>query len=182
VLIDGVDLRSIAPESLARHVGVVLQEPLLLDDSVRANLTLSAPDASEQDLLFATRIACINERIARLRDGYETPLGAGAARLSGGERQRLALARALVRRPRILLLDEATSSLDLATEARVHQNLSELGCTRVIVAHRLATVRDADRILVIEGGKIVQQGSYQQLLQSSGLFAQLVKSAEARSA
>lgn len=182
VLIDGVDLRSIAPESLARYVGVVLQEPLLLDDSVRANLTLSAPDASEQDLLFATRVACINERIARLRDGYETQLGAGAARLSGGERQRLALARAVVRRPRILLLDEATSSLDLATEARVHQNLGELGCTRVIVAHRLATVRDADRILVIEGGKIVQQGSYQQLLQSSGLFAQLVKSAEARSA
>jgi ABC-type bacteriocin/lantibiotic exporter with double-glycine peptidase domain len=182
VLLDGVELRQLAPEWLARHVGVVLQEPLLLDDSLRANLTLSAPDASEQDLCFATRAACIDDCVARLRDGYETQLGVGAMRLSGGERQRLALARALVRRPRVLLLDEATSSLDLTTEARVHHNLGELGCTRVVIAHRLATVRDADRILVIEGGKIVQQGSYEQLAGSPGLFAQLVKSAEERAA
>jgi ATP-binding cassette subfamily B protein len=180
VLLDEVDLRQLAPEWLAKHVGVVLQEPLLLDDSVRANLALSAPDASAQDLGFAARVACIDERIARLRDGYETQLGAGASRLSGGERQRLALARALVRRPLVLLLDEATSSLDLATEARVHRNLGELGCTRVVIAHRLATVRDADRILVIEAGKIVQQGKYDELARAPGLFAQLVESAEAR--
>lgn len=180
VLLDGMDLTQIARADLARQVGVVLQEPFLLNDSVRANLALSVPDVPEPDLREAARIACIDERVANLPEGYDTPLGESGARLSGGERQRLALARALVRKPRLLLLDEATSSLDLVTERRVHENLRALGCTRIVIAHRLETVRDADRILVIEGGKIVQQGSYEVLRGQPGLFAELVARATAR--
>lgn len=180
VRLDGVALAELSPSWLGQQLGVVLQEPMLVDDTVRANITLGVPDASAEDVYEAARIACIDERIRALHDGYETKLGAGGVRLSGGERQRLALARALVRRPRVLLLDEATSSLDPATEARVHEQLGRLGCTRVIVAHRLATVRDADRILVIEGGQIVQQGRYDALAEAPGLFRELVASDCAR--
>lgn len=182
VLLDGVELQRIAHADLARQVGVMLQEPFLLNDSVRANLTLSAPDAPESVLREAARLACIDERIAGLPRGYDTLIGEGGARLSGGERQRLALARALVRQPRLLLLDEATSSLDLATERCVHENLRSIGCTRVVIAHRLETVRDADRILVIDGGRIVQQGSYETLRRAPGMFAELALRAERRSA
>jgi ABC-type bacteriocin/lantibiotic exporter with double-glycine peptidase domain len=178
VLLDGIDLATIAPASLAEHVGVVLQEPFLLNDSVRANLAFGVPEAAETQIRSAARLACIDERICALPESYDTVLGENGARLSGGEKQRLALARALLRRPRVLLLDEATSSLDLPTEARLHRNLSELGCTRVLIAHRLETVRDADRILVFEAGRIVQQGSYEALRRIPGLFSSLVSSAQ----
>ena len=180
VLLDGVDLGQIERADLARQVGVVLQEPFLLNDSVRANLTLTAPDTPECDLREAARIACIDERITGLHQGYDTLVGEGGARLSGGERQRLALARALVRKPRLLLLDEATSSLDLATERQVHENLRALGCTRIVITHRLETVRDADRILVIDGGSVVQQGSFESLRRAPGLFSEIVARATAR--
>jgi ATP-binding cassette, subfamily B, bacterial len=180
VLLDGEPLAERCTEELASQVGIVLQDPLLFDGSVRENLTLSVPDADEASVREAARMACIDERIARLPDGYETQLGDNAGRFSGGERQRLALARALVKKPRLLLLDEATSALDLATERQVHQNLSACGVTRILVAHRLETVRDADRILVIEGGKVVQEGTFEQLSATPGLFAALVESAPAR--
>lgn len=178
VLLDGVELDRIARDELARQMGVVLQEPFLLDDTIRANLTLSTPNADQEAVQAAARTACIDARIARFSDGYETRAGEGGAKLSGGERQRVALARALVRKPRVLLLDEATSALDLETERALHGNLRDLGCTRIIVAHRLETVKDADRILVIDGGKIVQEGTYGELSAMPGLFAAIVASAE----
>jgi ABC-type bacteriocin/lantibiotic exporter with double-glycine peptidase domain len=175
VLLDGVDMRSLRAESLAEHVGVVLQEPFLIDDSVRSNLTLGQPDANERELRRATRLAAVDHVIDALPEGYDTRLGENGARLSGGEKQRLALARALVRRPKVLLLDEATSSLDLDTEARLHANLRALACTRVLVAHRMETVRDADRILVVEGGRVVAEGTFSTLLQCSSLFRALTE-------
>ncbi len=175
VLLDDVSLAEVAPHSLARHVGVVLQEPFLSDDTVRANLTLSQPDAPEQLVRWACQMACIDHVIDALPQGYDTPLGENGMCLSGGEKQRLALARALLRRPKVLLLDEATSSLDLETEARVHRNLSVLQCTRVLIAHRMETVRDADRVLVVEGGKVVQEGRYDELRQRPGMFQRLTQ-------
>jgi ABC-type bacteriocin/lantibiotic exporter with double-glycine peptidase domain len=175
VSLDGVDMRTLSPETLASHVGVVLQEPFLIDDSVRANLTLGQPDLPESRLRWAARMAAVDHVIDALPQGYDTPLGEQGTRLSGGEKQRMALARALLRKPKVLVLDEATSSLDLDTEARVHANLRELACTRVLVAHRMETVRDADRILVVDAGKIVAEGRYEELRKRSSLFRALTQ-------
>jgi ABC-type bacteriocin/lantibiotic exporter with double-glycine peptidase domain len=125
-------------------------------------------------LRWAARIACIDQAIMELPEGYATRVGENGGRFSGGQRQRLSLARALANDPAILLLDEATSSLDLATERQVHANLADLGCTRVIIAHRLATVMDADRILVLEGGRIMQEGRFKDLSAVPGPFRSLL--------
>ena len=178
VLFDGTDLREYELPALRRRMGVVLQETFIFNDTVRANLTLNHPGLRLQDLQEAARLACIDSVVEALPDGYDTPLGENGAILSGGQRQRLALARALVHKPAILLLDEATSSLDFETEARVHANLASIGCTRIIIAHRLATVMDADRILVLDGGRIVQEGRYQDLCSQTGLFQDLVEAME----
>ena len=176
ISIDGVDLDQLDRQALASQVGVVLQEPFLLDDTVEHNLRLRVHDASLEELREAAQIACVHEVIEALPLGYRTALGGqGGVRLSGGQRQRLAIARAAVQKPRLLLLDEATSSLDLETEAKVHTRLGELGCTRVLIAHRLATVMDADRILVIDGGQITQQGSFRELAGQPGLFRDLLE-------
>jgi len=178
VLFDGTDLRAYELPALRRRMGVVLQETFIFNDTVRANLTLNHPGLRRQDLQEAARLACIDAVIEALPEGYDTPLGENGAILSGGQRQRLALARALVHKPSILLLDEATSSLDLETEAEVHANLASLGCTRIIIAHRLATVMDADRILVLDGGRVVQEGRYEELSGRDGLFQDLVVAME----
>ena len=175
VLVDGVALTELSPAALRRHMGVVLQDPFLFDDSVRANLSVSFVDASETELRRATEIACIEDVIDALPEGLDSVLGENGGRLSGGEKQRLGLARALVGAPAILILDEATSSLDLDLERRVHDNLRAVGCTRVLVAHRMETVKDADRIVVIEQGSIVEEGSYS-ALRHGGLFAALLGS------
>lgn len=175
---DGTDLRDYELPALRRRMGVVLQETFIFNDTVRANLTLNHPGLRLQDLQEAARFACIDTVIEALPEGYDTPLGENGAILSGGQRQRLALARALVHKPSILLLDEATSSLDLETEAQVHANLASLGCTRIIIAHRLATVMDADRILVLDGGRVVQEGRYEELCGQDGLFQDLVEAME----
>ena len=176
VRFDGRDLSSLSLRALRRQVGVVLQEPFLFDESVRANLSLHDPTMPLVQMQEAAALACIDDVIEALPQGYETRVGENGGRLSGGQRQRLCLARALAHRPAILLLDEATSALDLGTEARVHANLAALKCTRIVIAHRLGTVMDADRILMLEGGRVVQQGRYDELAADEGPFRQFVES------
>jgi ATP-binding cassette, subfamily B, beta-glucan exporter len=176
ILIDGQDLRDVTLESLRRNIGVVFQESMLLNRSIRDNLMIGKPDATEAELDRACRMADAHEFIIRQPQGYDTVVGERGATLSGGQRQRLSIARALLKDPPILILDEATSALDAATEARVSRALKALmaGRTTFIIAHRLSTVRDADEILMFEGGRIVEQGSFDELLASHGKFAELV--------
>ena len=148
------------------------------DDTVRANLSLKDEELPLERLHAAAELACVREVIDAMPDGFASRVGDNGNVLSGGQRQRLNLARALARDPAVLLLDEATSSLDLETEQRVHANLASLGCTRILIAHRLATVQDADRILVLHDGRIVQEGTYDELAAREGLFRSLVHAKE----
>ena len=174
IRLDGQDLRELDLARVRRQIGAVLQDPVLLDETVRVNLTLADPAPPAGRLEEALRRAACEEVVAALPQGIETRLGDGGARLSGGQRQRLCLARALVARPAVLLLDEATSSLDRETEERVLRNLAALGCTQILIAHRLDGVRDVDRILVLEAGRIVQQGTWEELAGREGLFRDLL--------
>lgn len=176
---DHQDLGALDLQKLRGQMGVVMQESFLLDDTVRANVALRDPNLPMERVKWAAEVANIHEVIRKLPQGYETRLGENAKSLSGGERQRLCVARAVALEPSILLLDEATSSLDLETEAQVHANLAELGCTRIVIAHRLDTVKDADRILVLEGGRIAQQGTYLELSLQKGAFQEAVMAMEA---
>jgi ABC-type bacteriocin/lantibiotic exporter with double-glycine peptidase domain len=176
---DGRDLAALDLQALRCQMGVVLQEPFVFDDTVRANLSLLDPEMPLERVKWAARAACVDKVIERLPLGYKARLGENARILSGGERQRLCLARAIAGEPAILLLDEATSSLDLATEAAVHANLAALGCTRILIAHRLETVKDADRILVLDGGRIAQQGTYAELAAAPGPFQDILDAQEA---
>jgi ABC-type bacteriocin/lantibiotic exporter with double-glycine peptidase domain len=178
VRFDGRDLRQLDLAKVRNQVGVVMQESFLFDDTVRANLALHDDDLPQERLRWAARMACVDEVIEHLPQGFAARVGENGGLLSGGQRQRLCLARALAHGPAILLLDEATSSLDRATEARIHANLAGLGCTRILVAHRMATVRDADRILVLGEGRLVQEGSFEQLRHRPGPFRNLLAAAE----
>ncbi len=171
---DGLDLHAIDLPRLRAQMGVVLQDEFFLGGTIRDNLSLNEPNLSLARLREAATIACVDDVIERLPEAYETRIGSGGRQMSGGERQRLALARALAHRPAILLLDEATSALDRDTEARVHANLASLGVTRIVIAHRLATVVDADRVLVLNGGRIVQQGTFKELSGADGLFREFL--------
>ena len=175
---DGHDMRALDLPRLRRQMGVVQQETFLFDDSIRANLSLNDPDLPLERLRRAAQLACIDEVVEALPHGYRSRVGENGNLLSGGQRQRLAIARAVVHSPAVLLLDEATCSLDLETEARIHANLAPLGCTRIVIAHRLATVMDADRILVLSEGHLVQQGRYHELLAQPGLFRSLAHDVE----
>ena len=175
VRLDGRSLDSLDQDKLRRQVGIVLQEPFLFDDTIRNNLCLLTERCSEQQLHDACRMACLDELIAALPLGYDTPIGENGCLLSGGQRQRLTIARAILMRPRLLLLDEATSALDADTEQRLHANLATLDCTRIVIAHRLATVRDADRILVVGGGQVVEDGTFDSLAAASGPFRALLE-------
>ncbi|MFE2613745.1 ABC transporter ATP-binding protein [Micromonospora chalcea] len=176
ITIDGIDLRDLRPADLAAVVGVVSQETYLLHGTVRDNLRYARPDATDADIEAATRAARIHDLIAALPDGYDTMVGSRGHRFSGGEQQRLAIARTLLRDPRILVLDEATSALDTETERAVQRALDELarGRTVVTIAHRLSTVRDADRIAVLDHGRIVESGTHDALLDRRGRYAALV--------
>ncbi|OFX25550.1 MAG: hypothetical protein A2V77_24950 [Anaeromyxobacter sp. RBG_16_69_14] len=175
IAFDGRDLRELDLRKVRKQMGVVLQDTFLFDDSVRANLSLKDEDVPLERLHVAASLACIDGVIGALPEGYGTRLGDNGSLLSGGQRQRLNLARALTLEPAVLLLDEATSALDVETESQVHANLANLGCTRILIAHRLATVKDADRILVLQDGRIVQEGTYEQLSAREGLFRSLVE-------
>ncbi|MEU7792199.1 ABC transporter ATP-binding protein [Micromonospora tulbaghiae] len=176
ITIDGIDLRDLRPADLAAVVGVVSQETYLLHGTVRDNLRYARPDATDADIEAAARAARIHDLVAALPDGYDTMVGSRGHRFSGGEQQRLAIARTLLRDPRILVLDEATSALDTETERAVQRALDELarGRTVVTIAHRLSTVRDADRIAVLDHGRIVESGTHDALLDRRGRYAALV--------
>jgi ATP-binding cassette subfamily B protein len=175
VRIDGIDVREIRLASLAEIVGMVTQETYLFHSSVRENLLYARPDATQAEVEAATRAAAIHDRIVELSEGYDTLVGERGYRMSGGEKQRLAIARVILKDPRILILDEATSALDTTSERLVQHALEPLmeGRTTIAIAHRLSTILAADVIFVIDRGRLVEQGTHEELLRRGGLYAQL---------
>jgi ATP-binding cassette subfamily B protein len=172
VLVDGVDVRSVDLESLRRRIGIVLQTPLLFSDSIRANIAYGRPETGDEEIIAAAKAAQAHEFILDLPKGYETVVGERGVTLSGGQRQRVAIARALLMDPRILILDDSTSSVDTQTEKLIQEALDHLmkGRTTFVIAHRLATVRRADVILVMDKGRIVERGTHGELLAKGGLY------------
>jgi ATP-binding cassette subfamily B protein len=180
VSIDGVDIRDLTLDSLAATVGLVSQETYLFHASIRENLRFACPQASDDEIEDAARAAQIHELIASLPEGYDTPVGERGYRFSGGEKQRIAIARTVLRNPPVLVLDEATSALDTETERAVQQALDELsrGRTTIAIAHRLSTIRDADQILVLDSGRIVERGTHEELIERGGRYAALLADGE----
>jgi ATP-binding cassette, subfamily B, bacterial len=174
ILYDGVPLPELDLAGLREQTGVVLQDPFLFSTTIRENIAFHDPTMSLDAVVSAARIAGVHADIVQMPLGYDTLLGEGGATLSGGQRQRLQIARAVARQPKVLLLDEATSHLDVLTEQEVDRNLSALSCTRIVIAHRLSTVENADLILVFQSGAIVERGKHAELLALGGHYAQLV--------
>jgi ATP-binding cassette subfamily B multidrug efflux pump len=178
VLVDGYDLRQVTQHSLCSQMGIVLQDPFLFSGTIAENLRFSRPEASEAEMQAAAQAVGLSDFISQLPHGYDTPLEEGGVLLSVGQRQLISFARALLADPRILILDEATSSVDTQTEIAIQKALARPMQTRTsfVIAHRLSTVVNADRILVIEGGLIVEQGSHRQLLEKRGVYYRLYQS------
>ncbi len=162
---------------MREQIGVVLQDPFLFNGSVADNIAYGNPDASLEKVIAAAKAANAHEFISNLPDGYDSIVGERAVRLSGGERQRLSIARAILRDPRILILDEATASMDTETEAKIQQALARLvkGRTTFAIAHRLSTLRNADRLFIIEKGTLYEQGTHDELIAQDGIYAKLVR-------
>ncbi|MCF8004729.1 MAG: ABC transporter ATP-binding protein/permease [Chromatiaceae bacterium] len=173
ILIDDQDIRGVLQDSLRAAIGVVPQDTVLFNDSIRYNIAYGRTDATEDEVRRAAELAHIADFIARLPDGWDTVVGERGLKLSGGEKQRVAIARAILKRPRILIFDEATSSLDSRTEQAIQQTLSEVSedHTTLVIAHRLSTVVDADRILVMDQGRVIEQGAHRSLLSQGGTYA-----------
>lgn len=175
-LYDGRDLMELEAGSVRSQLGIVPQNSYLFGSSIRANISLTKPDATLDEIVHAAQLACIHGDIMAMPLGYDTILSDGGASLSGGQRQRIALARALVHDPAILVLDEATSSLDAVTEAKIYSNLKRLSCTRIVIAHRISTIAHADEILVMDDGRFVERGTHDQLMAFGGHYSELARS------
>ncbi|MGB5360845.1 MAG: ABC transporter ATP-binding protein [Eudoraea sp.] len=175
ITVDGQDLSKVDLNSFRKHLGVVLQDDFLFEGTIRENILFPRPDASEEQLLEAVKAAYVDEFTDRFEDGLDTLIGERGIKLSGGQRQRIAIARAVLADPRILILDEATSNLDTESEALIQKSLSHLteGRTTFVIAHRLSTIRKADQILVIENGRIVEQGTHESLIEKKGRYYNL---------
>ena len=173
--IGGSDIRKLTQGSLRRAIGIVPQDTVLFNDTIRYNIQYGRPEASEAEVMAAARAAQLHEFIAALPDGYETKVGERGLKLSGGEKQRVAIARALLKDPEILIFDEATSALDSKTEKAIQAQLEAAarGRTAIVIAHRLSTVMNADEILVLEGGRIIERGRHNDLLARDGAYAQM---------
>ncbi len=171
---DGVSVREIGMDVVREHVGTVLQHPALFNDTVRANVALGR-EVDDEEIFTALKVAVIDDLVAELPDGLDTVIGRDGIRLSGGQRQRLAIARMVLAKPNVVILDEATSALDAETEARVYQSLNEhfADRTMLIIAHRLSAVRQADRVLVFDGGRVAEQGAHNELMRQGGLYGRL---------
>ena len=181
ILIDGFDIAKLQLGSVRRQIGIVPQDSLLFEGSVRDNITLTVPDASSEEIIAAARVACAHDFIMELPDGYATRVGERGGNLSGGQRQRLAIARAVLQRPALLILDEATSALDYLTERQVCLNLKKEfeGSTVFFITHRLSTIRSADTILMMDSGSLVEKGTHQELLEMEGRYFALYSQQEA---
>jgi len=177
IAIDGQDIHGVTLDSLRAAIGVVSQEAILFDESVAANIALGRPGASRAQIEEAAKDAAAHDFIMELPFGYDTSVGEGGLKLSGGQRQRIAIARAMLRNAPILLLDEATSALDTTSERQVQDALARLmqGRTTIVIAHRLSTVQDADRIYVLDRGGVVEHGNHEALIANGGLYAQLYR-------
>jgi ABC-type multidrug transport system fused ATPase/permease subunit len=176
ITIDDRDISSYNLQWLRRHIGVVSQEPVLFSTSIAENIRFGREDASMNDIIQAAKNSNAHDFISKMPDGYDTQVGQRGAQLSGGQKQRIAIARALVRNPKILLLDEATSALDNQSEKIVQEALDKArqGRTTIVIAHRLSTIQTADVIVAISGGKVVELGSHRELLEKKGLYYELV--------
>ncbi len=177
ILFDGHRLEDIPHEVFSESVGMVDQHPLLFSATVRENLTFWNPTVPDRYVVDAARDAAIHDVIVARPGGYDAQVAEGGGNFSGGQRQRLEIARTLVRNPSLLILDEATSSLDAPTEVRIDAALRRRGCSCLIVAHRLSTIRDSDTIVVLQGGSEVQRGLHEELLAQDGLYRRLIDAA-----
>ena len=175
IKLDGIDIRDLEVEDLRKQISIVLQDVFLFHGTVRENILFGNPNASDDDVKNAAQIANAHDFISALPDGYDTLIGERGVKLSGGQRQRISIARAILKDAPILILDEATSSVDTETELLIQQALERLmiGRTTIVIAHRLSTVRNADKIVVLEGQSIVEQGSHESLLENNGLYKRL---------
>jgi subfamily B ATP-binding cassette protein MsbA len=175
IMLDGIDIREYSQANLRSHIGVVSQDIILFDDSVRNNILFGNPGASDEEIVAASRAAYAHEFIVDMPNGYDTQIGERGVKLSGGQKQRISLARAVIKNPKILILDEATSSLDTDSEMKIQKALESIlpGRTTIVIAHRLSTIKKADRIVVIDRGRIIQQGRHDELSARTGIYKEL---------